>query len=87
MVNTVVVKAHGSDKIVEKGGLGALPAGYSPPPAYAPPINLGSVASQVGIQHTESIEDKLRALDDLKAKGLVTEAEYEERRKAILQRF
>jgi hypothetical protein len=85
-VNTVVVKAQGSEKIVEKGGLGPLPPGVTPPPAYAPPINLsgsGSAQPSVG----QSVEDKLRELDDLKAKGLVTEAEYEERRKAILGRF
>jgi uncharacterized RDD family membrane protein YckC len=40
VVNTVVVKAKGSEKIVETGGLGALPAGFTPPPAYAPPVTL-----------------------------------------------
>lgn len=88
-VNTVVVKARGSEKIVEKGGLGPLPAGISPPPAYAPPINLGA-SSPPGAPATAewgSAEDRLRALDDLKAKGLVTEEEYQARRKAILERF
>jgi uncharacterized RDD family membrane protein YckC len=40
VVNTVVVKAKGSEKIVEQGGLGPLPAGMTPPPAYAPPVQL-----------------------------------------------
>jgi uncharacterized RDD family membrane protein YckC len=40
VVNTVVVKANGSEKIVETGGLGAAPAGVSAPPAYAPPVTL-----------------------------------------------
>jgi len=38
-VDTVVVKAKGSEKIVEAGGLGAPPAGVTPPPAYAPPVS------------------------------------------------
>jgi uncharacterized RDD family membrane protein YckC len=84
LVNTVVVRAQGSEKIVEKGGLGPLPPGVTPPPVYAPPINLsGSPSPRPG----ETVEDKLRALDDLKAKGLVTDQEYEERRKAILERI
>lgn len=33
------------------------------------------------------IEERLQALDNLKQKGLVTEAEYEAKRKAILQAF
>lgn len=86
LVNTVVVKAQGSEKIVEKGGLGQLPPGVTPPPAYAPPINLGGSGSAPAAGW-QSTEDKLRELDDLKAKGLVTEAEYEERRKHILSQF
>ncbi|TMB69273.1 MAG: zinc-ribbon domain-containing protein, partial [Chloroflexi bacterium] len=39
VVATVVVKAKGSEKIVEAGGLGAPPAGVTPPPAYAPPVS------------------------------------------------
>src|SRR5438093_12637723 len=39
VVGTVVVKAKGSEKIVEAGGLGAPPAGVTPPPAYAPPVS------------------------------------------------
>ncbi len=38
VVNSVVVKASGSEKIVEAGGLGALRPGVTPPPAYAPPV-------------------------------------------------
>jgi uncharacterized RDD family membrane protein YckC len=91
LVNTVVVKAKGSEKIVERGGLGPLPPGVSAPPAYAPPINLGGstppAPPPAPAAGWESTEDKLRALDDLKAKGLVTEEEYQERRKAILERF
>ena len=39
VVNSVVVKANGSEKIVESGGVGALPAGVTPPPPYAPPVS------------------------------------------------
>ena len=42
VVNTVVVKASGSEKIVETGGLGAPPAGVTSPPAYAPPVSFPS---------------------------------------------
>ena len=41
LVNTVVVKAQGSEKIVESG-LGAPPIGAAPPAPYAPPVNLTS---------------------------------------------
>jgi uncharacterized RDD family membrane protein YckC len=44
IVNTVVVRAQGSEKIVEKGGLGPLPAGVELPPAYAPPVKLPIVS-------------------------------------------
>jgi uncharacterized RDD family membrane protein YckC len=86
IVSTVVVKAKGSEKIVERGGLGPLPPGVSVPPAFAPPINIGGTSAPPAAGW-ESTEDRLRALEDLKAKGLVTDAEYEERRKAILERF
>jgi uncharacterized RDD family membrane protein YckC len=91
LVNTVVVKAKGSEKIVETGSIGPLPAGMSAPPAYAPPINLGgstpATPQTPAAAGWETTEDKLRALDDLKAKGLVTEEEYQARRKSILERF
>jgi len=38
VVNSVVVKAQGSEKIVERGSLGELRPGVTPPPVYAPPI-------------------------------------------------
>jgi uncharacterized RDD family membrane protein YckC len=86
-VNTVVVRANGSEKIVERGSLDTLSAGVSPPPAYAPPITFGGSSTPVRENPWGTTEDRLRELDDLKAKGLVTDAEYEERRKAILQQF
>jgi uncharacterized RDD family membrane protein YckC len=87
VVDSVVVKAKGSEKIVENGHLpGALP----PPPSYAPyapPVSLPTSQPARPPTTWQSSEDKLRALDDLKAKGLITEEEYQERRKAILEKF
>jgi len=86
LVNTVVVRAQGSEKIVEQGGLGAVREGVSPPPIYAPPVNLSGVTGRAPAPPAAgTTEDRLRALDDLRAKGLVTDAEYEERRKAIIE--
>ena len=44
LAGTVVVRAQGSEYIVEQGTVGQLPAGYSPPPAYAPPVTLPGTA-------------------------------------------
>lgn len=56
----------------------APPAPHAPPAMPDPPPT--PVASSVG----STIESRLRELDGLKAKGLVTDAEYEQRRAAIL---
>lgn len=53
-------------------------------PAPTPPV-APAAASPTATPAVRSIEDRLRALDDLKAKGLVTPAEYDEQRKRILQ--
>jgi hypothetical protein len=42
------------------------------------------IGSPVGSPLESAIESRLRELDGLKAKGLVTDAEYEQRRAAIL---
>lgn len=45
LAGTVVVRAKGSEHIVEPGFVRQLPVGYSPPPAYAPPVTFpGSAA-------------------------------------------
>ncbi len=87
VLSTVVVKANGSEKIVEQGSLTTLAPGVTPPPAYAPPVSFGAPSTPVRESPWGTTEDRLRELDDLKAKGLVTDEEYEERRKAILQQF
>jgi len=83
LVNTVVVKARGSEKIVETGGIGALPAGVVPPPAFAPPINFSSSPSPA----SETPEQALTRLADLRQKELISEEEYQEKRRAIIDKM
>jgi hypothetical protein len=82
LVNTVVVRARGSEKIVEAGGL-QLPEGVVPPPVYAPPIRLTSSPSPT----SETAEQALQRLADLRQKGLITEEEYQEKRRAIIDKL
>jgi uncharacterized RDD family membrane protein YckC len=83
LVNTVVVRAQGSERIVEKGGIGALPEGVVPPPVYAPPIRFTSSPSPA----SETAEQALQRLADLRQKGLITEEEYQEKRRAIIEKL
>jgi uncharacterized RDD family membrane protein YckC len=80
LVNTVVVRAKGSEKIVETGGLGQLPAGVTPPPAFAPPISFSWSRSQTPDQ-------ALARLADLRQKELISEEEYQEKRRAIIDKL
>ncbi len=93
LADTVVVKAKGSEKIVERGSVGPLPAGYERP-AYAPPVTFPSPAAAPPAPSSQSpgsvspdTEKALRWLDELRAKNLITEAEYDEKRKAIIDRL
>jgi len=83
IVNTVVVRAKGSEKIVETGGIGALPEGVVPPPVYAPPIRFSSSPSPAG----ETAEQALARLADLRQKELISEQEYQEKRRAIIDKL
>jgi uncharacterized RDD family membrane protein YckC len=91
LVNTVVVRAQGSEKIVETGSVGPLPEGVTPPPQFAPPVRLPSSpppsapadASRAG----DDPEQALARLADLRAKDLITEGEYQERRRAIIDKL
>ncbi len=83
LVNTVVVRAKGSEKIVETGGLGQLPAGVTPPPAFAPPISFSSSPSRAG----EAPDQALARLADLRQKDLISEEEYQEKRRAIIDKL
>jgi uncharacterized RDD family membrane protein YckC len=83
IVNTVVVRAKGSEKIVETGGLAALPEGVVPPPVYAPPIRFSSSPSPA----SETTEQALTRLADLRQKELISEEEYQEKRRAIIDKL
>jgi len=83
IVNTVVVRAKGSEKIVETGGIGALPEGVVPPPVYAPPIRFTSSPSPT----SETAEQALTRLADLRQKELISEEEYQQKRRAIIEKL
>lgn len=91
LADTVVVKANGSEKIVERGSLGPVPPGYERA-AYAPPVTFSQTtppqpaAGTPPPAPTNTVE-ALRQLDELRASNLITDAEYQERRKAILDRI
>ena len=90
LVNTVVVKAQGSEKILERGSLGPPPAGYTPRPAFAPPVTFPSTSTPPPAAPPSGAPDPaeaLRQLDDLRAKNLITDEEYQAKRKAILDRL
>jgi len=90
LADTVVVKAAGSEKIVERGSLGPVPAGYERP-AFAPPVSFPSTPptppSPPPAPASPDTAEALRQLDELRAKNLVTDEEYQEKRKAILDRL
>ncbi len=80
LVNTVVVRGRGSEKIVETGGLAELRVGVTPPPAFAPPISFSSPPS-------ETPEQALARLGDLRQRGVISEEEYQEKRRAIIDKL
>ncbi len=90
LVNTVVVKAQGSEKIIQHGSLGPAPAGFSPRPAFAPPVAFPSTSTPPPAAPASGAPDPaeaLRQLDDLRARNLITEEEYQAKRKAIVDRL
>jgi uncharacterized RDD family membrane protein YckC len=90
LVNTVVVKAQGSEKIIQHGSLGPPPAGFSPRPAFAPPVAFPSTSTPPPAAPASGAPDPaeaLRQLDDLRAKNLITEEEYQAKREAIVDRL
>ena len=86
MAETVVVKAQGSEKIVERGSLGPVPAGYERP-AFAPPISFPPSSAPPAAAAQSDTAEALRQLDDLRAKNLITDDEYQAKRRAILDRL
>ncbi len=93
LAGTVVVRAQGSEHVVALGSVGTLPAGYAPPPAYAPPVdlsNLGAAAPPVAPQPPlagDAAADALRRLTSLRDQSLITEDEYQQKRKDLLDRM
>jgi uncharacterized RDD family membrane protein YckC len=91
IVNSVVVRAQGSEKIVERGGLESRLEPVQAYPSYAPPVSLPTFSppppSQPPTASPEDTESALNRLAELRAKNLITEEEYQEKRKAILERM
>ena len=83
LVNTIVVRVKGSEKIVKSGGLAALPVGVVPPPAFAPPIRFTSSPPPA----SETAEQALTRLADLRQKELISEEEYQAKRRAIIDKL
>jgi len=54
-------------------------------PSPSPSPTLPASAAPAATPAPRSVEERLRTLDDLKSKGVITPAEYEEQRKRILQ--
>jgi uncharacterized RDD family membrane protein YckC len=87
LVNTVVVRAQGSEKIVEKGSVGAVPEGVTPPPQYAPPVKFPTSPVPTPPVPASDPEQSLPRLAELRAKELITEEEYQDRRRAIIEKL
>ena len=91
VVGTVVVKAQGSERVVTEGSVGPRPAGVTPPPAFAPPVTLPGTGTSPPAAAPEpgtgDPAEALKRLNDLRAQNLITEEEYQEKRKAILDQL
>ncbi len=90
LAGTVVVKARGSEYIITEGSVGAGRPGVEVPPAFAPPVTLPGTESapqQPGATGTASAAEELARLQDLRSKGLITEDEYQEKRKGVVDRL
>jgi hypothetical protein len=94
LASTVVVKAQGSERIVEQGSLGAPPPGVEMPPPYAPPVTLPSTPPPAAAappssssQAESGVQAELVRLAHLREQELITQQEYEEKRKAVLDRM
>jgi uncharacterized RDD family membrane protein YckC len=87
LAGTVVVKAKGSERILTEGSLGPPPVGVALPPRYAPPVSFTGTANAPAPQSTSEAPDALKRLSDLRAQNLITEEEYQEKRKAIVDKI
>jgi uncharacterized RDD family membrane protein YckC len=94
VASTVVVAARGSEHVVEQGsvgsgreGLAAVPAPFAPPVTMPPAQVSAQVGSTPAAATASSAADDLVRLVELKDKGILTEDEYQEKRKAIVDRM
>jgi uncharacterized RDD family membrane protein YckC len=89
LADTVVVKARGSEKIVERGSLGPPPEGVVPPPAFAPPVTLpGTGPSSTPPSRTsEDIPSQLEKLAALHDSGVITDEEFAAKKAELLSRM
>jgi uncharacterized RDD family membrane protein YckC len=92
LAGTVVVKAQGSERVVIEGSVGAPPPGVQVPPAFAPPVSFPGAEPSAGRQaapvaERQDPQEELKRLRELRDQELITEEEYEEKRKAILDRL
>jgi uncharacterized RDD family membrane protein YckC len=94
LANTVVVRAQGSEHVVEQGFVGPGREGVvGVPPPFAPPVTVpptqvsATVGTPVVRATASSAAEELVRLMELKDKGLITEDEYQEKRKAIVDRI
>ena len=91
---TVVVRAQGSEHVVAGGSVGVARPGVQVPPPFAPPVTLPGMdapptqqtASGSGTSASNTAEELAR-LQDLRSRGLITEEEYQEKRKAVIDRL
>ncbi|MGA2286474.1 MAG: RDD family protein [Dehalococcoidia bacterium] len=90
VASTVVVKARGSEKIVEQGSLGQLPAGVSSPPAYAPPVSLpgrGSPPAPPPAGPSQDVASQIEKLAALHDAGAITDEEFAAKKAELLSRM
>ncbi len=89
LANTVVVRAQGSEHVIEQGSVGPGREGVARvAPPYAPPVTLPGSAPAAGqLPATSSHAQDLEHLMEMRDKGLITEEEYQEKRKAIVDRI
>jgi len=97
VAGTVVVQARGSERVVTEGSLGPAPEGFSPPPAYAPPVTLPgttpspppAAASSAGPSPaaSEDVASQLEKLAALHKSGILTDEEFAAKKAELLSRM
>lgn len=85
IASTVVVRAQGSEHMLHPDFAAQLPPGVVRPGAYAPPIAFTPPTAPAS--PAQSPADALHSLANLRDRGLLTDEEYEEKRKAMVDRL